>query len=163
MYKHHVWHLGAVLKKTTWGEIQGKFPTLGSRRSGNLSTGVLFVLRGHWPSLECGCFWTGWRVPIHPSLPALTVVLLTERNVQYKSWEFYLFSRQNWRLKSGTQPLRFLQMLLLRGKGGARIHRSFATKTWEAEHQKITVKASQTTQVNEFSIFLCMKRYYVGV
>ena len=142
---------------------RASFPPSAAGGQGTCPQMCCLILRGHWRSRECGCLWTGWGVPIHPSLPARTVVLLTERNVQYKSWGFYLFSRQNWRLKPGTRPLRFLQMLLLRGKEGARIHGGFATKTWEAEHQKITGKGSQIPQGNEFSIFLCMESYYVWV
>ena len=36
--------------------------------------------------------------------------------------------------------------------------RVFATKTRELELQKITVKENQTSQVNEFSTFLCKGR-----
>ena len=49
--------------------------------------------------------------------------------------------------------------LLQRGKGGARIYRSFYNKDQVLEHQKITVKENKISQVKDFSAFLCVGRY----
>ena len=48
--------------------------------------------------------------------------------------------------------------LLWIGKGGARIHKHFTTKTRLSEHQKITIKENQISQINDFSTFLCKGR-----
>ena len=42
---------------------------------------------------------------------------------------------------------------------GAKLHRSFATKGRESEHQKIIIKENQISQVKEFSALLHVGRY----
>ena len=62
-----------------------------------------------------------------------------------------------------SSPVRSLsecsEGLLRRGKGGARIYRSFCNKTGSRNIKRLlSIKENQTSQDNEFRAFLCMGR-----
>ena len=73
---------------------------------------------------------------------------------------YVLFSGHSEDFKPGGSLSDSSEGLLQRGKQGARIYRSFATKIRVSEHQKLLlIKENQTSQVKEFSAFLNMGRY----
>ena len=83
--------------------------------------------------------------------------MLTEKNAQPKSWELCFIRPTCWGLKPRSSLSDSSEGLLWRGKGEARICRSFATKTWYSK-RLLLIKENQTSQVNEFSAFLCTGR-----
>ena len=88
--------------------------------------------------------------------------LLTEKkNEPPKNWELCLIQWTFWGLQAqGTRLSDHSEGLLLRGKGGARIYRSFLQQRLGNRDIKrlLLMKENQVSQVNEFSAFLCMGR-----
>lgn len=67
----------------------------------------------------------------------------------------FFFSVNITELQPRTQPLRWLWGMLWRGKGGARMYGSFCNKD---QAVGILIKYNQTSQDQEFSLFLYMGR-----
>ena len=87
--------------------------------------------------------------------------LLTEKKMNPLKIENYVwFSGHSEDFKPKGQDSDHSEGLLLRGKGGARIYRSFLQQRLGNRGIKrlLLMKENQVSQVNEFSAFLCMGR-----